>query len=214
MNSKVLFFNPLRECCHIIWNDGGQCLIIDPGCYGGNELHRLSDFVENNGLKPSGILLTHGHFDHIFGLEGAHRKWPVPVYIHPDDIVQVDDSARFAATMGLEFTPFTGSFTEVRDGQTISCGDIVLKTIHTPGHTGGSVCYHCESENILFSGDTLFQGSVGRTDHTGGDYPRLLQSLDTKIAVLPVQTQVFPGHGYPTTIGQELSTNPFLKGNR
>lgn len=210
MDVKVFFFNPLRECCYVVWDEDGNCVVIDPGCYGGNEFKRLPAFVEENKLKVAGILLTHGHFDHIFGLEDAHRQWDVPVYIHPEDIFQVEDSARFAATVGLDFTPYTGGFREISDGETISCGSISLKTIWTPGHTAGSVCYWSEKDSVLFSGDTLFQGSVGRTDHPRGDYDSLLDSLNRKIAVLPPETDVFCGHGYPTTIGTELATNPFL----
>lgn len=212
MNVKVFYFNAIRECCYLVWDDCGECVIIDPGCYGDNEFSRLVSFVEENGLTPVRILLTHGHFDHTFGLESCREKWNVPVFIHHADIVQVDKSVEMAGFCGLQFRPYTGTFTEIVDGQTITCGKFKLKVIHTPGHTAGSVCYLCAEENIVFTGDTLFQGSVGRTDLAGGDADELSLSLARKIAILPRETEVLSGHGYPTTIGTELATNPFLSG--
>lgn len=210
MKIKVFYFNAIRECCYVLWDDGGECVIIDPGCYGENEFSRLVSFVEENGLTPVKILLTHGHFDHTFGLENCRERWNVPVLIHRDDIVQVDRSVEMAGFCGLQFRPYSGTFTEIVDGQTVTCGRFSLKVLHTPGHTAGSVCYLCSGENAVFTGDTLFQGSVGRTDLPGGDAAALESSLARKIAVLPPETDVYSGHGYPTTIGTELADNPYM----
>ena len=214
MKIKTLHFNPLRECCHIVWSEPSrECVILDPGCYDRGEFSRLERFVTEENLHPAGILLTHGHFDHIFGLSWAREKWDVPVMMHPDDSYQIRISGMFAAALELDFTPYTGDFKNIAEGDTVTFGTDSLTVLHTPGHTAGCVCFYSEPEKLLFSGDTLFQGSVGRTDHPKGDFQTLLQSID-RLAQLPDDTRIYPGHGYPTTIADERRTNPFFPENR
>lgn len=214
MKFKTLYFNPLRECCYIVWDEPSrQCVVIDPGCYDAGEFHRLQRFVEEEKLSVTRILLTHGHFDHIFGLAAAARQWSVPVAIHPDDRFQVQTSTDFATRLGLDITPYEGPFEEIGEGDLIRFGNASLTVLHTPGHTEGGVCFYNAAEHLLFSGDTLFQGSVGRTDHPRGDYDTLLESID-RLAALPEETAVYPGHGYPTTLGEEHLHNPFFPENR
>lgn len=214
MKIKALYFNPLRECCYILWNDPSRdCVIVDPGCYDRGEFSRLERFVTEENLHPVRILLTHGHFDHIFGLSRVREKWEVPVLIHKDDLYQVQISDKFAAALELDFTPYTGTFEYIDEGDTVRFGDSSLNVLHTPGHTEGCVCFYNEEEKLLFSGDTLFQGSVGRTDHPKGNFQTLLQSID-RLAQLPDGTQIYPGHGYPTTMADEHRINPFFPENR
>ena len=214
MNIKTLYFNPLRECCHLVWDEPSRaCVVIDPGCYDAGEFRRLQRFVEEEKLSVTRILLTHGHFDHIFGLAAAARQWPVPVALHPADRFQVQTSIDFATRLGLAITPYEGPFEEIGEGDVLHFGGAALTVLHTPGHTEGCVCFYNAAEHLLFSGDTLFQGSVGRTDHPRGDYETLLASID-RLAQLPEETVVYPGHGYPTTLREEHLHNPFFPENR
>lgn len=211
METKVFYFNPLRECCYLLWDESGEAAIIDPGCCGEREFMRLKEFVDENGLRPVRILLTHGHFDHIFGLSRCCGAWHPEVLMHNADIGQVERADETASFLGLELQRPSCAFCSISDGDKVSFGNTELKVIATPGHTGGSVCFYSEKEGMLFSGDTLFQGSVGRTDLPGGDFSALRESLLNRLATLPDSTEVFPGHGYPTTIGEEKDSNPFMR---
>lgn len=211
MEIKTFYFNPLRECCYLAWDATGECVLIDPGCYGDRELQRLKDFVEQKRLKPVKLLLTHGHFDHILGLEDVARTWNLDAWIHPDDHKQMIRSGQWCAQLGLSFKPFTGMLHDLSDGDVVRFGQTELEVIATPGHTQGCVCFLCRRDGVLFSGDTLFAGSIGRTDHAGGDYDQLIESLNRKILPLEGDIHVLPGHGPATSVGYERSTNPFLQ---
>ena len=210
MEIKSLYFNPLRECCYIVWDETKECVIIDPGCFDANEFSRLDRFISENGLKPVKILLTHGHFDHIFGIEDAAKRWNISICLHEKDHFQLDFSQNWAREMGFNIKSYTGPATDIADGDIITFGNSFFKAIWTPGHTEGGLCYYSEENKVLFSGDTLFQGSIGRTDHMKGNNDDMMKSLE-KLKKLPADTDVFAGHGYPTTIGNELATNPFLQ---
>lgn len=210
MEIKALYFNPLRECCYIVWDESLECVIIDPGCFNANEFSRLENFIESNGLKPVKILLTHGHFDHIFGIEDTAARWDIGIFLHEKDHFQLDFSQQWAKDMGFDIKRYTGRITDVADGETVTFGKSSFRAIWTPGHTEGGLCFYSEENKVLFSGDTLFQGSIGRTDHMKGNHQDMMESLG-KLKCLPADTDVFAGHGYPTTIGNELATNPFLQ---
>lgn len=213
MEIKTFYFNPLRECSYLAWDDTKECVIIDPGNYGEREFQRMKDFVADHGLKPVKILLTHGHFDHILGLEAVSRAWSLDTWLHPADRGQLDSSIEWCKQLGLELHPFTGQFHDLADGDSIAFGHTVLKVLATPGHTQGGVCFYNEQDGVLFTGDTLFAGSIGRTDHVGGDYDQLIESIHKKILPLDGNVTVLPGHGSSSSIGYERSTNPFLNGN-
>ena len=210
MKIKTFYFNPIRECCYVAWDETGTCVFIDPGCYGDRELQRLKDFVADNQLHPAKILLTHGHFDHILGVEDVARTWAIDAWIHPADHEQMVRSGEWCAQLRLAFKPYSGTLHDIADGDIISFGETELKVIETPGHTQGGVCFLCEKEQVLFAGDTLFAGSIGRTDHPGGDYDQLIASIDRKLMSLDGDIKVLPGHGPATSIGYERATNPFL----
>ncbi len=164
--------------------------VIDPG----DELQRIIREITKLGLKVKYILLTHGHFDHTGAAEDLSRITGAPVLIHPYD------------ESGLGFTP-DGHLAE---GQIIEVGTFDLRVIHTPGHTPGGVCFY--GPGVVFTGDTLFAGSVGRTDFAGGNHAQLILGVKQKIFPLGDDVRVYPGHGPPSSIGRERLTNPFFQG--
>ena len=184
--------------CSIL-SDGTATFVVDPGAEGA----RIVAELERRALAPSAILLTHAHFDHIGAVAALQAKWPdLPVYVHPDDI------AAFTHPLNC-FPPDYPSVARpanLRDAREFPHAAV----IETPGHTPGGVCYHFAADKLLLSGDTLFAGSVGRTDFPGGSMPTLLASLQ-KLTALPDDTRVVPGHGPETTIRAEKDGNPFLK---
>jgi len=211
MEIKTFYFNPLRECCYLAWDDTRECVIIDPGNYGERELQRIKDFVAERQLTPVKILLTHAHFDHILGLEEVAQTWHLEVWMHPADRDVMVHSGEWCQRLGLAFHPYSGVMHDIADGDQITFGHSVLKVLHTPGHTQGCVCFLCEADDVLFTGDTLFAGSIGRTDHEGGDYDQLLESIARQILPLDGDITVLPGHGGGSSIGYERATNPFLQ---
>lgn len=210
---KLYYFNELRECCYLLWDETKECVIIDPGCNGSSEPERVVKFVEEKGLKPVKILLTHGHFDHVMGLEYISKKWGLKTYVHPEDRPLIEKASRYGSAFGIDIEPFSGEYVDLHDGDTVTFGKSALRVIATPGHSRGSCCFFDEDSATLFSGDTLFAGSIGRSDLEGGDYDQLIDSIMTRLATLPAGTEVLPGHGLSTTISYELSTNPFLEKN-
>lgn len=210
MEIKTFYFNPIRTCCYVAWDETGECVIVDPGCNGLREFQRIVDFVESKNLKPVKVLLTHGHFDHILGVADAAAKWPVEVWLHPADRPLLVKSAEWARELGLEMKVYDGAFNDLADGVLLRFGNTELAVLATPGHTRGGVCFHCAKDNVLFSGDTLFAGSIGRTDFEEGDLDLLLDGIAKKLLTLDGDTTVLPGHGPATSIGYERSTNPFL----
>ena len=210
MTLKALYFNVLRECCYILWDETLECVIIDPGFSSDGEFDRLKRLVSENGLKPVKVLLTHGHFDHVLGLEKACKFWGVKAYFNEKDWEQLERAPLYSGALGIETEPFTGEYVNIEDGDSVTFGNTVLKVIATPGHTRGGVCYLNELEKILISGDTLFAGSIGRTDHLGGNLEQIIESIETKLMTLDGDIVVYPGHGSRTDIAYERATNPFL----
>lgn len=177
----------------------GRAWIVDPG----RESGRIIALLEKNGLQPAGILLTHGHFDHIGAIAGLQARWSdLPVYVHPADVpVLTHPLNNFPPDY-----PAVAQPAHLIDARQVPAP---FETIETPGHTPGGVCYFLPADRLLLSGDTLFAGSVGRTDLPGGDLPTLQKSL-ARLTALPDDTLVIPGHGDHTTVGREKAANPFL----
>jgi glyoxylase-like metal-dependent hydrolase (beta-lactamase superfamily II) len=179
--------------------DGANTWIVDPG----QEGERIVSLIEKRNLLPGGILLTHAHFDHIGAINALQARWPdLPVYLHPDE-VQV---LTHPLNAYLPDYPPISRPTNILDARELPSPFAVIET---PGHTPGGVCYSLPADNLLLSGDTLFAGSIGRTDLPGGDLATLQKSL-ARLATLPDGTYVIPGHGPHTTIGAEKTANPFL----
>ena len=187
--------------CSIL-SENGKALIVDPG----QEADRIIDLLAKKGLEPAAILLTHAHFDHISGIPGLIEKFPdLPVYVHEKDAPMIGHPLN-------QLPPEYTSFTKPRNLVSLDKLEDLegLEIIETPGHTPGGVCYYFPKDKLLLSGDTLFAGSVGRTDLPGGDMATLMDSLQ-KLVALPDDTLVIPGHGMHTRIALEKSGNPFLQ---
>lgn len=198
------------ERCSIVWDEEGKCAFVDPGCSNAKEMDQVTSFVKRKGLKPVCILLTHGHFDHVLGVAELSAAYDgIPVYMNPADKTTLENNSYFSRTFGADMpTPFTTK--DVKEGDVIPVGSLAFEVIETPGHTPGGVCYFERKEKLLFSGDTLFAGSIGRTDHPGGDYDALMKSIFEKLIILDGDVKVVPGHGPASEIAQERMTNPFL----
>ncbi len=202
-------FNSFEENCSLAWDETGEGVIIDPGFYNAAEAEALYGKIKEKGVKPMMILLTHGHFDHIFGVKECADRYDIPVYMNQEDNYVLENN--FSRRFGLKEPDCTFSTMPLEDGQTIRFGNTEFKVISTPGHTPGGVCFYDMKDKVLFSGDTLFAGSIGRTDHPGGDYDKLIVSLMDKLMGLPGDVNVFPGHGRNTSIAEERTHNPFLQ---
>lgn len=201
MNRYTIQVGSYEVNCTLIEKDG-KALIVDPG----QEPERIIAALEKHNWKPMAILLTHGHFDHINGIPGLLEKYPsLPVYVSDADAMVMSHPLNNCPP---EYGPVSvKQCNRLAVEQLDSWG---IKVIPTPGHTPGGVCYYLPDEKLLLSGDTLFAGSVGRTDLPGGDMAMLMNSLDS-LRALPEDTTVIPGHGMTTTIGRELAGNPFLQ---
>lgn len=192
--------------CYVVSNEEtSECFLVDPGAYS----DKVIAYIREHELKPQAILLTHGHFDHIMGLDGVLREFPIPVYAQEEEEILLKDASYNASvSYGPAYT-FSGA-SYIKDGQILELAGMTIRAIHTPGHTIGGCCYYIESEHVLFSGDTLFHDSVGRTDFPTGSQSQLVRSIREKLLGLPEETVVCPGHMSETTIGHEKKYNPFL----
>lgn len=193
------------NCYLVINEETKQTVVIDPAACPSY----LMGHIKSEGLQVEAILLTHGHFDHIMGIGDLRREFPVPVYAHEGDRETLLDPFLNLSISYTDGYTFDGA-THVRDGQTLELAGASFQVIHTPGHTPGGVCYYLENEKVLFSGDTLFQNSVGRTDFPNSSMSDLIRSLREKVMALPDDVKVYPGHMGETTIGHERKHNPFI----
>lgn len=192
--------------CYFVYPEGkSEVILFDPADKGDYIYHSLKD----KGFTVAAILLTHGHFDHIWGLEELKELSGAKVYAYEEE-KEVCENASVNVSKGAGRPCEITADEYVKDGATISVAGMNCQLIATPGHTKGSCCYYFEEEGILISGDTLFQESVGRTDLPTGSMSALVRSVKEKLMVLPADVKVYPGHGESTTIGYEKEYNPFL----
>ena len=213
-------FNAFQTRCSVVWDETGACAIVDPGAHGAEETAELTGFIEAKGLKPVCIMLTHCHFDHIFGVADLVRSYGVPVYMHKDEEYTIEKTnPAISGFYGLPLPDVSFMKAEdsndaavrfVKEGDVVEVGSLRFEVIQTPGHSMGGVCYLERNEKLLFSGDTIFAGAIGRTDHPGGDYDQIMKSIFEKLMCLEGEVVVIPGHGPETDIATERMTNPFL----
>lgn len=208
---KQFSFNIFGENTIVAWKDRTAAVIVDPGCYDESERAALTDFLSSEGITPAAIILTHAHPDHIFGVRFLQEKYNIPVYMHPDDVPVLDYSEKLSSKLGLTPPDISFPFEPVKEGETVGICGFNFEIIHTPGHTPGGVCYYDRTEGMIFTGDTLFAGTIGRSDLMMGDYDKLIISVMDKLMLLDAAVEVYPGHGGKTTIGYERMNNPFLE---
>lgn len=205
--------NPFGENCYVAWDDASRvAVVIDPGMLYGDELDAFYKFISDNHLTVTDIVSTHLHLDHIFGVNNLRDKLGAKLSAHPDDAPLGLAMPQMAAEFHLrgEFTPVSIDI-QLRPGDRIPVGSEYLEVIHVPGHSRGSIALYAPESGVVFTGDALFAGSIGRTDLQGGNHAHLLQSIKQNLMSLPGSTIVLPGHGGETTIAEEKNSNPFLK---
>ena len=209
---KTFVCNMLEENCYVVSDETLHCVIIDCGTFYSEERNSIVAYINNNNLKPLHLLATHGHLDHNFGNNTIFEHYGLRPKVSEADLHMLTSYERQAANfygMQLDFTLPEADSHYLKDNETISFGNTSLRVIATPGHSRGSVCFYSKADNVLFTGDTLFKQSIGRTDLHGGSMMQIMQSLRT-LAQLPDETRVFPGHGASSSIGYEVVNNPFI----
>lgn len=203
---KTLVLGTVQNNCYIVKSPKSQeVVVIDPG----DDAHRINKYLQENDLECKAILLTHGHFDHITAVPELKYLTNAPVYAHEAETKLLGDAElNMSVLMGVEVSIQADIL--IKEKEVFDIADLSWQVIHTPGHTIGGVCYNLLNQGIIFSGDTLFYESVGRTDFATGDHSILLESIHNQLMILADDIEVYPGHGRPTTIGHERQGNPYL----
>lgn len=210
INLKKFTFNPYQENTYILFDETGDCVIIDPGMYDGAEQNKLVSFIKETNLKPVLLLNTHCHIDHVLGNKFVFDQWGLKPQFHKGELFVLQSVASYAPQMGMhyELSPEPEVFLE--ETGKINFGQSELTLVFAPGHSPAHLCFFAKNENFLIGGDVLFYRSIGRTDLPGGNYQQLIDSIKNNVFQLPDDCEVFPGHGPSTTIGFEKINNPFL----
>jgi hydroxyacylglutathione hydrolase len=207
---KSFVFNPFQENTYILSDETGECLIIDPGCYDASEQKKLEGYIEEKGLKPIKLILTHSHIDHILGCAFVFRRYGLKPIMHQNDLPGLEMAPQYGQMYGIRMEPSPEPLSFLKEGDVVNFGNSKLDVLFTPGHSPGSVTLYSKSDRFLISGDVLFYGSIGRTDLPGGDHDALISSIKNNLLVLDDETIVYSGHGPETDIGYERKNNPFL----
>lgn len=210
LDVKILSVGPVQANCYIVSNDKKDCIIFDPG----EEGDKIISTIQSYQLQPIAIFLTHAHFDHIGAVDDVRDAFHIPVYIHEEEADWLTDANKNGSGKYLELPNYIMKPADhiINKEQSFEVGGMKFKAIFTPGHSPGSVSYVFEESNFAIVGDTLFQGSIGRTDLVGGSLEVLLRSIHEKLLVLPEDCIIYPGHGSFTTPSYEMAMNPFLHG--
>jgi glyoxylase-like metal-dependent hydrolase (beta-lactamase superfamily II) len=210
MIHEILPVGMLACNCSVLGDEkGGDAVVIDPG----DEIDRVQEILTRHNLRVRYIIATHAHIDHVGGIEKLKRLTGAAVLMHASDLPLYQNLELQAAWLGVQPPQAVEVDQFLKDGDVLKWGRRSLEVLHTPGHSPGSLCLHLPGEERrIFSGDTLFQSSIGRTDLWGGSFDQILGSIKNALLLFPDATPVFPGHGPATTIGEERETNPFLQG--
>ncbi len=206
---KRLTVGPLQANCYVLADDDGKAAIIDPG----GDPDEISSVIRRENLTPVILINTHGHVDHIAANRALKDRYEVPLAIHQEDAASLTDPALNLSDLGLGRIDSPPCDRELRDGDEVIVGRLKLEVLATPGHSPGSICLllsRPDEPDILFTGDTLFAGGVGRTDFPGGSMNQLMESIRNRLLSLPEDTIILPGHGPHSSIGEERNSNPFI----
>lgn len=210
---KQFAFNPFEELTYVVSDEStGDAIVIDPGMVGQREIDAFDSYIADNKLHLTGIVNTHLHLDHCFGANYVKGRYGVPVNAHAADGPLGATVDQQASRFGMKIP--SGNVTidaPLKAGDTITVGSETLEVLHVPGHTPGGLAFYSPSGKFVIVGDSLFRGSIGRTDLPGGDHATLIKAIKTQLLTLPPDTLVLSGHGDPTTIGEEAARNPYLR---
>lgn len=199
---------PLQCNCTILGDEeAGEAIVIDPG----DEIGRIERRLRERGLKLKQILITHAHIDHVGGALKLKKLTGAPIFMNENDLGLLQAMEMQAAWLGMAPPETAPPDASLKEGQRVGLERFPADVLHTPGHTQGSICLHVAPMKLLVAGDTLFAGSIGRTDLPGGNHRQIIDSIHTRLLALPDETRVLPGHGPETTIGEERESNPFLQ---
>jgi hydroxyacylglutathione hydrolase len=206
---RSFVFNAFQENTIVAFDETLQAVVIDPGCYELAEQKELEQYIESRNLSVKYLLNTHCHIDHVLGNHHIQQKYKVPLLIHSKEEVVLRAVKTYASNYGYPNYQDTSPDQLVAELDSIKFGNTMLEVLFLPGHSPGHVGFLCREQSIVFSGDVLFENSVGRTDLPGGDFQTLIHSIHQKLFTLADNVTVFPGHGPTTTIGEEKISNPF-----
>jgi hydroxyacylglutathione hydrolase len=209
-NVQSFVNNPYQENTYLLFDETGECAIIDPGMYTAPEQNVVTNFIKENNLKPVLLLNTHCHIDHVLGNKFVFDQYNLKPKFHIGESDTLAAVVAYAPAMGIryELSPMPDEF--LSETGTIKFGNTELELIFAPGHSPAHLCFYDKTANILIGGDVLFRNSIGRTDLPGGNYSLLIKNIEEKLFILPDDCIVYPGHGPETTIGYEKQTNPYL----
>ena len=210
MKIACLQFNPIQENTYVVWDDTNECIVIDAGNSSPREDAALDNFIARHGLKPVLAANTHGHFDHTMGVEHLKQRYGIPFALSSKDRFLLDNASVSGSVFGVKTGAMPSVDLDLETMTELRFGKTTLRVIPTPGHTPGHVAFHDPESKALFTGDTLFRESIGRTDLPGGDYSWIMRSILDNLLPLGDEVRVYPGHGPETTIGHEVLYNPFV----
>ena len=203
-------FSPWAENTYVIFDETGDCCIVDPGCNDANERKQLSEFIESKALNPVKLVNTHCHIDHVLGNQFVAEKYGLELHAHEGEQIVLDNMVNVARMYGVSYEASPSIAVHIEPGAFFKFGNTQLEVYFTPGHSPASISFFHRETNQLIVGDVLFKGSIGRTDLPGGDHETLIRSIKEQLFPLGDEVVVYNGHGEPTTIGNERMTNPFL----
>jgi len=205
---QMMQVGPLAVNCYIVGDaKTREVLVIDPG----GHARQIHEMVQNLRVRVTGIVLTHAHFDHVLGIEALKRATGAPLYVGADEKFMYEHMTEQGKTFGIAVPPLPDPEHWVSEGDVIRAGNFELRVLNVPGHSPGSIALYNAENGVVFVGDVLMRGTIGRTDFEGGSMDELLRSIRTKLYTLPDATQVYSGHGPMTTIGEERRMNPFTQ---
>ena len=211
MTIKTFTFSPFQENTYLVFDETHEAVLIDAGCFNENEQNQLKNYIQENNLNLKRLLNTHLHLDHQFGNRFVTETYGIKPEAAKEDEFLIDRMPNQARMFGL---PFSGEAqtlgAHIIDNQEFNVGNMKFKALHVPGHSPGSMAFYFENEGVLFAGDVLFNGSIGRTDLEQGDYATLIRAIQNRLLPLPDSTVVYSGHGPTTTFGNEKVNNPYL----